>query len=107
MTKHIKDLEDQLIRLGCKDDISVSLEDETRPNGFVVLDDVAGGGDSVLIDPEQLAELLSYLPPGAPIDEGEEGSVWDVILGLKENGFRKTLKWLNEEIGWLTRYGVE
>lgn len=59
-------------------------------------------------DPEFLAELLAYLPTDAPIGEceGAEGepSVWDVILGLASDGYRRTATWLRDDCG-LTKVG--
>lgn len=35
-----------------------------------------------------LLELVRSLPDGAPIAEGEDGSLWEVIIEASEVGFR-------------------
>lgn len=79
-----KELIQELTRLGCHDDEYTIRVEETEGGEVQLSDECSDEPTEVMAD--ELCALLKRLPEGSPTDEGEEGSVWEVILTLSQDG---------------------
>lgn len=75
--------------------ISVAPAEDT---GYVIVDDAAADCGNAIVIATSLLTCLRLLPAGCPLEEGVDGSLWEVVLGLPGH-FRQTLEYIAEHHG--------
>jgi hypothetical protein len=74
---------------------------KTVAKGRVVITDTNTPDDEAIadVDGSDLLEVLALLPAGCPIDEGEDGSLWETLIELEHGTKTSAIRYAKEHHG--------